>query len=656
MKYIIKGFVIVTIISWSNMVIGQDYDPFTWESKRKLTALSDSEKQIPMYNIKLSKSYQYTYDPANSELICYVTKHHIVRVNNDEALSKNNRIYIPTNNMISLEDIRARSITPSNKIIELDRANIKELDDEEDGEGFQIFAVEGAEVGGEIEYYYTRKVNASYFGSDFIQYSGPVKDFQFALSCPENLEFDFKVFNDEMQVVQTDTTDSINEYALIATNIPELYSESFSAFDDSRKRIEYKLAYNSAKGNARLFTWGNAGKRLYSPIVDLSKNETKKLSKFIQELKLNGSNPIDNLRKAEHYIKSNFFIEEDAGGDAASIDFIINNKYGSQQGFTKLYVGIIKYLGVQYELVITCDRFKKRFDSSFDTWSFLDDYLIYFPHHKTFLAPGDFAFRLGTIASKYLENYGLYIKEEQVQDFTFPVAYVDIIPAPNYEHNYDNLDISVKFDESLQQNLVNVSRSYGGQTASYYKASMIFLDSEQKDQMLKETVTYLALDADIKEVSVGELNNEYNKWNEPFVVQSEFATKAYIEKAGNTIIFKVGNLIGPQSELYQGHERQTDVVNTNNRQYVRKLEIEIPEGYSIKNPEDIKLKKQVFDDDELIFNYEATYEIVGSVLKVKIIEFYNRIYYPKSNFQEYRQVINAAADWNKVALVLKANG
>lgn len=124
-------------------------------------------------------------------------------------------------------------------------------------------------------------------------------------------------------------------------------------------------------------------------------------------------------------------------------------------------------------------------------------------------------------------------------------------------------------------------------------------------------------------------------------------------EAGNSILLKVGDLIGAQSELYQEEERVFEVENSNNRGYLREISITVPEGYSVQNAEDIIITEKVYNEEDPIFLFESSYEMQGNELKIEIEEFYNQIYYPKEKFEDFRKVINAAADWNKVVLVLK---
>lgn len=648
LKFICTSF---CVLYFSITILAQDYEAYQWDENRELTELNAIEAEYPLYRINKSVKYEFAYDDEGN-LISYITNHEIIRANNDEALAKSNQIYIPLYNTIELAAIKARAITPDGKVIDFDENNIKELEDSESG--YKIFAIEGAEVGGEIEYFYTRKTYPSNFITQHFQFDYPVKSYSLFLKSPENLEYDFKVYNyGDAKVIQTDTTEDFNTYAFKAYDITDLRSESFGAFENSKMRIEGKLAYNSFSGKGRLFTWGSAGKRVYDQLSSLSKSEQKEFSKFVKTLDLSGK-PIDAFKKAEHYVKTNYFFQEDAGDIGNQLNTIIKNKYATSKGFTKLYMALLNHLDISHEIVLTSDRMTQAFDPDFDSWSYLDEYLIYINETDQFLSPKDTPFRLGTIPWNYIGTYGLFIRQEKIQNFTYPVGHTQYISAPSYKENFDNMDLEVSFLENLEENKVNLTRSYKGYSAEYYKSAVLFLEEERQKEMLEDVVKYLASDAEIEEVKILEANADYLSWHKPFVVESTFSTKNYIESAGDVILFKVGDLIGPQSELYQERERKTQIVNDFNRGYLRKINVRIPDGYTIQNPDDIIIKEQVREAEKgLIYNFVSSYSIEGQVLKIEIEEYYDELYYPTEKFEPFRKVINAAADWNKIVLVLQ---
>ena len=643
-------FTLFAALVFYNQVYAQEFEPYQWKEHRSLTALNEVEKEYGLYYLKIFVKYQYVYDPADNAYVCYVTNHYIIRTNNNEALSKSNRVYIPMKNAVDLIEVKARAITRDNDVINFDKVNLKEL--ESDEAGYRILAIEGAEVGGEIEYYYTRKLNASNFITRTFQFDFPVKSYDFSLKCPENIEYEFKVYNWEGVITQTDTTEDFNQYEFNTTNIPAMYSEDFAAVEEGKSRLEFKLTYNTKRDNSRLFTWGDAGKRIYDNIYTLSKEEQKAVKKLIKDIEIEGV-PIVDLKKAEHYIKTNYFIEEQSGDVGEQIDQILKNKYATSRGFTRIYAAILNELNIDHEIVLTSNRFEKAFDPDFDSWNYLGEYFIYINETKQFLSPKNTPFRLGTIPYGYYGTDGLFVRMEPVQNFEYPVAHISYIPESPYQDNFDNMDIKVSFSDDMEQNTINLIRSFKGYGADYYKAGLIGLKAEEKKEMLDDIIKYLALDAEIEQIDVVEGNTEYNNWDKPMVVKGSFTSNSYIELAGDVILFKAGELIGPQSELYQEKERKLPVVNSYNRGYSRKINVQIPKGYNIQNPDDLIMKEQVFDDNEkLIYNFVSNYVLNGQTLEIAIEEYYDELNYPVEKFEAFRKVINSAADFNKIVLVL----
>ncbi|MTI40371.1 DUF3857 domain-containing protein, partial [Fulvivirga lutimaris] len=261
---------LVLVLTWAQ---GQEYQKYSWEEGRKLTTLSDDQKDLPFVYVKYHHQYEYTYEAGTGDLYLYQTEHQIIKVNNDNALARNNRIYIPMHSALDLVDLQARTITKDGRTITFDKSEIKEINDEESGSGFKIFAIEGAELGSEIEYYYTKKSYPSYFGREFYQFSEPLIDGTFLLLSPGNLEFEFKSYNG-LTDVNFDQAEERNIYTLKTEDVAPLKKEEFSAYDNSRLRLEFKLSFNKAS-NRQLFKWNDAAMLLYDQVYIKDKEDEK---------------------------------------------------------------------------------------------------------------------------------------------------------------------------------------------------------------------------------------------------------------------------------------------------------------------------------------------------------------------------------------------
>jgi hypothetical protein len=196
--------------------------------------------------------------------------------------------------------------------------------------------------------------------------------------------------------------------------------------------------------------------------------------------------------------------------------------------------------------------------------------------------------------------------------------------------------INVEFTEDMTKNRVHIDRVFKGYNAQYYKTALMMLPEDDRKKMLDEIVKYFALDAEIESLDVVQKNTEYQNWTDEFEVSSIYTSESYIENAGNVILFKVGELIGPQSEMYQEDERKLPVDNGYNRGYDRKITINLPEGYTIQNPENLVKKEQVYEGDRLLFNFDSTYEIEDGKIVIQIDEFYDQLTYPAEKFDQFR--------------------
>lgn len=621
-------------------------DKYQWETERQRYSLSETENSYSEYILK--DHHQFDYELLEGEFVMFETIHKIIKVNNNDAIQRNNRIFVSMRNVIDLVELKARSINPDGKVVNFDKNNLKEIKDEESGNGYRIFAIEGAEQGSEIEFYYTLKKSGSIYDRVYLQYETPVKKSSFQLSCPKHLVFDIKGYGGKFEVVD-EYEDDLNIYSLEQEDIIGLKKENFASFNANRKRIDFKLAYNTAKSKARLYTWDEAAKRFYSVLITRTKDDDKALDKFVKQL---GDKPEEPLEKRIKNIESKIKLAIQINPDLRADDLasILKQKLASNEGITKLFVGVFDRLGITYEPVITCDRSSIKFDKEFDTWGYLHDYLLYFPTTKGYLAPYNFETRYPVIPPEFTAQDGLFIEPFEVGTVRSALGSVKTIPALSYTLNTDNLDIRVEFNEDLSKNNIEMRREFGGINSTFILPYFHLMNEEQKYKMVEELLKSTAPDPviekwDIKPVHDGPVDK--------VIIENKFTSSHFIETAGSRILFKVGELIGPQTEMYREDNRMNSIENDYNRGYDRIIEIKLPKGYKVRNLDDLNSKVIYKDGEEIPYSFESTYTITDNTLKIVITEYYKEIYAPLSRYEDYRNVINAAADFNKITLVLE---
>lgn len=621
---------------------------YQWDETRQRYILTAAEDSISEYILK--HHVQYDYIVESDKLVLMSTIHRIVKVNSDEAIQRNNRIYISMGRTMNLVNLKARTIRKDGKVVNFNQSDLKEIVEEEKGTPYKIFAMDGVEVGSEVEYFYTRKMTANLFDRVYLQFEVPVKNSSFKLSCPEHLEFDLKGYNN-LPTPEKKTEDKRNVYFVGQENVDRLKKEAFSNYEASRKRVEFKFAYNTARSKARQYTWDEAAKTFYKIMTTRTKEEEKAVQKFLHSLPDNPSwNVSTRITAIERYIKSNIQIsEKNNSADLNDIAAIIKYKIGAENGLTKLYLAIMEKKGIECQLVISCSRELVKFDQSFDSWAFLDQYLLYFPKEKNYLSASSFQFRYPFIPSELTSQNALFIEPLEIGDLKTAIPELKEIPALDYTLNIDNLNILVDFNGELSSNRISLTREFGGYNAAFIAPYYEMTTEEQRSNMVKEITKQTAPDASLEKWSLTPSKERTSN----IIMQTDFTSSHFIEMAGKRILFKVGELIGPQSELYRDDERKTPVENDFNRGYDRTIIVKIPKGYRIKNPDDLKLDFEYKENDKAPFLFTSTYALKESQLEISIKEYYKQISAPLNRYEDFRKVINAAADFNKITLVFE---
>jgi hypothetical protein len=186
----------------------------------------------------------------------------------------------------------------------------------------------------------------------------------------------------------------------------------------------------------------------------------------------------------------------------------------------------------------------------------------------------------------------------------------------------------------------------------YIHPYMDLIKPENKDELIEGFAKNIDDDAEIIEKAV---NHGQSKLfgTKPLQFVLDFDSEAFVEKAGGKYLFKVGDLIGRQMEMYQDKKRSLPVENEFQRSYYRTISIAIPEGYEVANLEDINIENVYETNGEELLSFKSHYELNGSNLIITANEHYRVNHIAAAIYEAYRTVINSAADFNKITLVLE---
>jgi hypothetical protein len=631
-----------------------EYLTYDWEKDPKPHSLNEADKQLAEIVLKEKKAAEFIYNSAG-ELVEYKLLHKIIRVNSDKAIEENNKLYIPSGPKTEFLNQKVRVITPAGKIRVLSEKDIKEGVEEKSKVTFRFFALEGIETGSEIEYFYLMKTATRYTGTiEHIQADVPKKNVEFQLISPSNLHFSTKSYNGLPDMKQDTAREDKNVLSLKVDRVEALLEEGSSTYKANLQQVIYKLNRNSASNANDIISYGSVSEGTYKVIFATpEKAVAKKISKLIQLINIKyARDEEDKIRIVEQYLKSNFATLENSDPSLDNLSMILDKKIANKEGMVKLFGAVFNQLNIEYQVVMTCDRNELKFDPEFEAYNFLQEYIFFLPSVNLYLAPTEQISCLGFIPYFLTNTYGLFVKKVNLDSYTTGIGKIKFIEPVPFDKSFDNLEVKVDFKSDILSPKIDLSRQMAGYYAQYFQPYYSYVAEEDKKKLTASVMEGFIPGVEIKDIIIENAGKDYFGIK-PLIAKSSFSGETLIENAGGKYLFKIGDLIGPQMEMYQKEERKQKVESNYNRLYHRVITFDIPEGYKIANLDVLNLDVYSEEKGERVINFTSKYTRNGNTIKVVIDEYYKKLVFPLDQYESYRKVINAAADFNKITLVLE---
>lgn len=632
-----------------------EYKKYHWDATPKLHQLSAEESKLGIVVVKDKRMIEYYFETPDN-VVMYVTHHMIMRVNSDKAVEESNTVYIPMSDALSVPDIEARAITKDGKVTMLDPKNIKDLANYNNLGPYKIFAIDGVEVAGEVEFLYTVKQPFRLISSEYIRMDVLYKDVEVDIYSPTNLVFETKSYNGFPGMKMDTTITTKRRVYMQAQDIRGYDREEFSDEDGALMRMEYKFTYNTnADADKKLYTYNDFCQKLFELLDKTSTKKDKKTAEaFLDTLKLNKlSSEDEKIRKIESRIKNLIVMREDVEGDQyRSLPDIFKNHVCDEVGVLKLYHLVLDAANIKHEIVLTTDRFNKLFDPDFESWSYLQKYLFYFPSTGLYVAPTEIQSRYGFPPANWICQQGLFIHSVSLGDFNTGVGEIKDIACNDWEKSMNDIYADVKFDLEMGMANLHYKQTMTGYEAYDLQPLYSYFSDEDRNDLIDKLMKRTFEDAKPSNAKVSGYKED-DLLRNPFVIEADFSTNSVLEKAGNKYLFKIGLLIGQQSELYRDTVRRTPIENHYNHGYHRELAFEVPDGYKVTNPDAVNMDVFHEANGERTMQFHSYHKTEGNKITVVIDEDYHQIRYPINMYEQFRKVINASADFNKVVLFLE---
>jgi hypothetical protein len=579
--------------------------------------------------------------------------HEKVLINSANAIERNNKVYVPFRTEEKLLVNKLRVIQKNGKIIELNKSDIKEETNQETGVKYQYYAVTGLEKGAIIEKLFILEELPEIKGATVVlQDIRPILSTHFELIFPKHLQFKTKSYNGLATMTETKEAykgkSSLSVSAFNLTAIPN--DEKYANEQAHTQSLRYKLESNLISNAKNLNNYREFSTNVFENLnAEPDKKMKKELDNFIKKIPTS-DDLFTQIRHIEQYIKTNIaynrYYNENVNFAAA-----LKSKQANEVEMLKLYTAVLIHFNIEHQFVVTSNRFKKFFDKDFDTIEQLTDIIFYFPSLRQYLEPCTFEYRFPLFDFNFGNNYGLFIKSKEFGGVKMGIGEIKFIDIPDGEITHDYTDITIDLRNDLEIPEIHTTHKQGGYAAAGYQYIKDFVSAEQYQDITKNILENYTQKAEIKALKIENDGCEHIGLL-PFILDVKFEGKDLIQKAGDNLLLNVGVLIGKQMELYQVENRVLPVELYYPHRYTRTIKILLPPGYTIKNPEAFEMHFETIINDKKVAHWHSKATINGAELIVNNTENYDIIDYPLSAFESYKKVVNAAADFNKIVVVI----
>ncbi len=628
---------------------------YNWEILPKLSQLNIEETKEEAVFQKYHYALEYFYDEKGDFKVWELT-HHIIKINSENSLKQYNKVFVRLQNGEKLVNLKARSIQSNGKITEIDLSQIRKIDENGFFASSTRFPIEGAELGSDIEYFYIVERSASLSGHYMYPANILLKNVSFELTTPSNVFFSSKSYNGLPQAKQESDAIGRNLLAISKDKIHASSSKSILG-EGSLMRLHYRFSHILADEAYTDNTWENIANRLASAVYPLSlKDENIQINSILEELRANKESALPDEQKIkaiEDYIKNHIRIDENISHDSYSLLASLETGMSDSYGILRLFGAFFQNAGIDHRLVGTSDKKYFSFDEDFPSWDFIHAYLFYFPSLKSYLMPTQINYRYGYIPYSLINNKGIFIKPPVILGESI-IAYSDIRTinfVPSQSHT--NTQYKVSFENELSTTKIKVKRELTGYSAIDYHA--YYYLSDEPEKAVAQRFDIRTGEKNILErVDITTIENNYYDAKtvrmDLFKVEGKISSNTLVEQANETYLFKLGSLLDAHPKSYR---QKGNVEKGYPEEFKTIIEIEIPEGYYIRNFE--SLKKQIWNAEKgkMLMHFKTEAVRKNGLLVVEVTEFYRDGIQTKEQLAAFERINSASINFSNAVVMIQ---
>ena len=638
-KFLLTKIILIVFVG---SLFSQSYSNIEWDKEKSISYPSDNN----LYGIFNNHYVEYVKSEFSEEVSVYDTRHFKTKINKINNPSENEIIISKINNS-EIVDVRSKIIS-EDTIVSYGFSEMKKMiNDSESNENYDFYRIPNIKDGDIVEVMYTVKKEFNFNGNKIIEESYPILSSKFIL-IENDFKSNIKIYNSNISSVKDTVFDGKKSKLVSFKNLNSTANEQYATPIANKIKISYQC-YENKDDVSQIEYWEN----LVQNVSELffPKTINQKAKEILKEIKYGYVkipwNETKIANAIDEYIKINFTISDEDDPKLNDIEFILNNKISNDFSIIQVYTSLFKEANIEYEVAITCNRYFLKFDPELFDPNQLREFLIYLPNQEKYITPNRIEYRVSEAPEDLLGNYGIFIDKNL--DYYFS-------EVTQFDKDFSQIkkNIKVNISKNLKKIKINESRSFSGYWAITNR-NYVYLSENEKTDFLIDFFTINGLNN--KKVNKYEIRNfdiSNNSFNNPLLINSTLTTSDLVEKKEGLIYLKIGKVIGQQSNLFEEKERINPIEINFPNSYDYNIKVNIPRGYRIVDFSELnKSKEYISVDGNSTAKFQSKVTVNGDKLSINIKEYYKELRYNKKRYQEFREIINAAAKFYDSTILLE---
>lgn len=575
-------------------------------------------------------------------------QHGIIHINKPELIDHLRQYVLGVNDDGELADAYFAVIKPNGTKILLDKSELKNVHSNKQYPVFN-YNWKNVEVGDQVEFVvgvYT--ANTPYRKSNLITYL-PIVSSKFFILNPIShpIALDVSGLDDQIMYKQNEEEQMDMYYALFQ-GLPKVQDEQYSY----PKTQIWTVGYGLAKKDGIQFmasNWDPFVNRIIENLNSFNKN-TKAIPNLVAKIPI--TSDMDNHDKValiETFVseKIGVFDQNKFPQDKPLDEGLKKGKLGYMTQIS-FYTGVLEHFNIDYEIVLFSKRYNDPFNPYVPNLSNVDEVAIFIPSTGSFIFPNRYMIKSPYLPWEFEHTDRIHIKKTFTKSEGEYYAQLQFTESTPTDYSISDLNVAVDVTPEGWKSKLRLAKT--GHNLWMYSFLYHPLSKIKNKSVLN--LTPFGLNEYVDSIKVGTATHNFKQILEgkDTLVYENTAQSKFKFADQQTLEIPIGKLIGKQAYMESDSDRMFDINIDYRHRMTRKISINIPNGYKVKNLEEFNYQ-YINDENVLGFTSKATQN--ASVVTIDLDEYYGEIIYDKSIYTLFENVINAAEKFNKLNLILE---